>query len=124
MNNAIRVEERIKIWGSPFTPEFLNWAFMGTPEKRKALWAEIPEHLDILITHGPPFGILDRTIDGENAGCPHLLKAVQSKKPKIHLFGHIHEGYGTLEIDGTLFVNASLCNERYDLINAPVVLEL
>lgn len=97
---------------------------MATPQKREALWAEIPEDLDVLITHGPPFGILDRTTNGENAGCPHLLKAVQSRKPKIHFFGHIHEGYGMREKDGTVFVNASLCNENYDLVNQPVLFEL
>ncbi len=124
MNSGIVIDGQIKIWGSPFTPEFMDWAFMGTPREREALWVKIPENLDILVTHGPPFGILDKTVDGENAGCPHLLKAVQRRKPKIHLFGHIHEGYGLREIDGTVFVNASLCNENYDLVNEPVVLQL
>ncbi len=124
MNSEMMIDARIKVWGSPFTPEFMDWAFMGTPQKLEALWAEIPEHLDILITHGPPFGVLDRTVDGMNAGCPHLSKTVQRKKPKIHLFGHIHEGYGMREKDGTIFVNAALCNENYDLVNEPVVLEL
>ena len=79
MNNEIAIEGQIKVWGSPFTPEFMDWAFMGTPKEREALWAKIPEHLDILITHGPPLGVLDRAADGVNAGCPYLLKSVQSK---------------------------------------------
>lgn len=124
INSEVIIDERFKIWGSPYTPEFMNWAFMATPREREVLWAKIPEGLDILVTHGPPFGILDRTIDGENAGCPYLLKAIQTKKPKFHLFGHIHEGYGLRKIGGTTFVNASLCNENYDPINSPVVFEI
>ncbi len=124
MNNKILIDGHVKIWGSPFTPEFLDWAFMGTPSKMETIWAKIPNGLDILITHGPPFGILDRTTDGANAGCPKLLEIVQARKPKIHIFGHIHEGYGMREINGTVFINASLCNANYDLVNKPVVFNL
>ncbi len=124
INSGVLLDGRVKVWGSPFTPEFMHWAFMGTPKELETLWAGIPEHLDVLVTHGPPFGVLDRTTEGKNAGCPHLLKAVQNKKPRVHLFGHIHEGYGMTEKNGTVFVNTSLCNENYDLVNKPVVLEL
>src|SRR3989338_2627279 len=124
MNSEILVEGRLRIWGSPFTPEFMNWAFMATPAERSDLWAKIPNDLDILITHGPPFKILDKTTRGVNAGCPKLLEAIQSKKPKIHVFGHIHEGYGMCGKDGTIFVNASLCNANYDLVNKPVTIDL
>ena len=124
MNQKILFNTGIKVWGSPFTPEFMDWAFMGTPEKLGAIWAGIPDNLDILITHGPPFGILDRTTRGVNAGCPKLLEAVQIKAPRIHVFGHIHEGYGMCGKDGTIFVNASLCNANYDLVNKPVTIDL
>jgi len=97
---------------------------MGTPEILSAIWAKIPKNLDILITHGPPFGILDRTTRGVNAGCPKLLEVVQIQTPRIHVFGHIHEGYGMREKDGTVFVNASLCNANYDLVNKPVTIDL
>ncbi len=124
MNSKIVIDKRVKIWGSPFTPEFMNWAFMGTPSSLAAVWSKIPHGLDILITHGPPFGILDRTSEGMNAGCPKLLETVQIKKPKFHIFGHIHEGYGMREINGTTFVNASLCNANYNLANKPVAFDL
>ena len=94
MNRELMLEEQIKIWGSPYTPEFMNWAFMGTPSVLTGIWAHIPENLDILITHGPPFRIMDRTMDGFEVGCPHLLKRVRMIQPKYHIFGHIHEGYG------------------------------
>jgi len=106
------------------TLDFLDWAFMGTPEILSPIWAKIPKNLDILITHGPPFGILDRTIRGVTAGCSKLLEAVQLKAPRIHVFGHIHEGYGMLKKNGTAFVNASLCSANYDLMNKPVVIDL
>lgn len=124
MNSKIVIDKRVNIWGSPFTPEFLNWAFMGTPSSLAAVWSKIPKDSDILITHGPPFGILDRTMEGANAGCPKLLEAVQIKKPKFHLFGHIHEGYGTQKRNGVTFINASLCDAAYRLANKPVVIDL
>jgi hypothetical protein len=102
-------------WGSPYTPEFLNWAFMyprGSSANR--YWDQIPHGLDVLITHGPPFGILDQTAPGEqHLGCEELLKAVEEKKPRVHLFGYIHGGAGLFENEATRFVNAAYLNERY-----------
>jgi Icc-related predicted phosphoesterase len=77
-------------------------------------WDQIPTELDVLITHGPPYGILDQTMSrGEHLGCAELLKAVEAKKPKVHIFGHIHGGAGTFENGGTRFINAAYLNERY-----------
>ncbi len=105
----------ITFWGSPYTPAFLNWAFMyprGSAAQR--YWDVIPDNLDVLITHGPPFGILDQTAPGEaHLGCEELRDAVERKKPKVHLFGHIHGGAGTLAAESTRFVNAAYLNERY-----------
>ncbi len=119
--NAIYLEDtgvtldNITFWGSPYTPEFLNWAFMyprGSSAWR--YWDLIPEKLDVLITHGPPFGILDQTAPGEaHLGCEELLDTVARKKPRVHLFGHIHGGAGTFEDEATRFVNAAYLNERY-----------
>ncbi|OGW72654.1 MAG: hypothetical protein A2Y02_02905 [Omnitrophica bacterium GWA2_52_12] len=122
--NSELVLGKIRIWGSPFTPEFMNWAFMGTPSTLKPVWDKIPMGLDILITHGPPFRILDRTRDGLSVGCPLLLEAIKMAKPRFHVFGHIHEGYGLREKNGTTFINASLCNASYDLVNNPVVIDI
>lgn len=121
LNNATYLEnsgvmiDNVTIWGSPYTPAFLNWAFMysrGTSAQR--YWNLIPYNLDVLITHGPPFGILDQTAPGEaHLGCEELLDAIEEKKPRVHLFGHIHGGAGTFQNETTRFVNAAYLNERY-----------
>lgn len=77
-----------------------------------------PDHARIAVSH------LDRVISGEHVGCVNLKHAVQRIKPKLHIFGHIHEGYGRLEKDGTIFVNVSLCNFNYRPMNLPVVVDL
>lgn len=77
-------------------------------------WDSIPEHLDVLITHGAPLGILDQVAPHTvHLGCAERLDAVRSKKPKVHLFGHIHGGASEVERDGIRFVNAAYLNERY-----------
>ena len=82
--------------------------------ERGQYWDQIPDNLDVLITHGPPFGILDQiTSDTEHFGCEELLKAVEEKKPKVHIFGHIHGGAGTFDNGVTRFVNAAYLNESY-----------
>jgi len=114
------------VYGSPWQPEFNDWAF-NLPRKGRELaarWAAIPSGLDVLITHGPPFGILDRTSTGEHAGCELLRAAVERARPRLHVFGHVHEGYGVVERDGTIYVNASICDLSYRPVNAPVVVDL
>lgn len=118
------------IWGSPITPAFGNWAFQKprSGDEIRAHWERIPESLSILITHGPPNGILDRTsyrlAQGESVGCEHLADAVFRRKPKLHVFGHIHEGHGVIEKNGTIFVNASIMDKDYEIANNPVVIDL
>lgn len=132
--------EGIKVWGSPWQPWFHDWAFnllRGKPLKEK--WDLIPQGTDIIITHGPPNGILDRAPRGypeenwseqdfefhsERVGCTDLLEAVKRIKPKVHLFGHIHADYGVKDIDGTKFINAAIMDERYDPMNKPVEFQL
>ncbi|MDP2454152.1 MULTISPECIES: metallophosphatase domain-containing protein [unclassified Kaistella] len=112
--------EGVKIWGSPVTPTFFNWAFnvdRGKPIQK--YWNMIPSNTDILVTHGPVGGILDGTTSNINAGCDDLLKTVNKVKPKFHLFGHIHEAYGEEKVNETTFVNGSLLNEYYNLVNSP-----
>lgn len=103
------VIEGIKIWGSPWQPWFFDWAFnlyRGQPIAAK--WALIPNDTQLLITHGPPAGILDRTYSDYNVGCADLLERVLQIKPRLHVFGHIHEAAGQREIRETTFVNASI----------------
>lgn len=105
----------VKIWGSPMTPWFHDWAFNRHRgiEIRKH-WDLIPHDTDILITHGPPLGILDKTWRGQNVGCEELRKLILEEKKfqklKLHVFGHIHEDKGIKEIDGVKFINASSVN--------------
>lgn len=114
ITNAVYLEdesctiEGIAIYGSPWQPWFGGWAF--NLERGAALaekWAMIPTGTQILITHGPPEGILDRTNRGECVGCRDLLERVQIVRPVLHVFGHIHEAAGRIERDGTTFINAS-----------------
>ena len=117
--------EGIQFWGSPIQPYFFNWAFnRQRGEDIKKHWDFIPLETEVLITHGPPKGILDRTKNNEEVGCEELLKKVMKVKPKIHAFGHIHEGYGMIQKEGTTFINASSLNFRYQYTNPPVEWEL
>jgi hypothetical protein len=116
--------EGLALWGSPWQPWFCDWAFnleRGEPLVQK--WSLIPDDTDILVTHGPPHGILDRTQRGERVGCAALTEAVARVAPKLHVFGHIHEDRGTLRRGPTLFVNASNCDLRYEPVHAPVVID-
>lgn len=118
--------EGLKIYGSPWQPEFHNWAFNlpRNGDQLKSKWDSIPNDIDILITHGPPFGCLDITPRNERVGCEMLRYRVDELKPKLHVFGHIHDSYGEKYTEDTLFINASICNERYQPINKPIVVEV
>lgn len=115
-----------KIWGSPVTPEFFDMAFMkNRGEEINEVWKQIPSDTDILITHGPPYNILDKTKDNLSVGCEELAKHVLERvKPKYHIFGHIHEANGMVKIDDTVFINASICNLKYKPMNSYYTFEL
>lgn len=122
-DNSITIEG-IKIYGSPIQPRFFNWAFnKERGQEIKYYWDLIEEDIDILLTHGPPKGIGDRCENGYRAGCQDLLEKVQSIRPKFHIFGHIHEDYSQQEVDGTVFINASVLNRNYQLVNKPIKIE-
>ena len=104
----------VKIYGTPWQPWFHNWAFnLQRGEALQKKWDMIPEDADILITHSPPFRILDKCEDGYRAGCENLLNRLNVVKPKINVFGHIHEACGHVYQDGTHFFNASVLDARY-----------
>jgi predicted phosphodiesterase len=120
-------EDNIRIYGLPHTPEFYSWAFNvpRNSHKMQEIMNNIPDNTDILVTHGPPYGILD-TISSENdqaLGCEVLRERVKQVKPRLHIFGHIHGGRGIERIDGTLFINASVLNEQYEYTNKPITLD-
>jgi Icc-related predicted phosphoesterase len=120
----------IKFWGSPWQPEFYNWAFnlprLG--DELKKYWSMIPDDTDVLITHGPPNEARDFVSNWRqgdvNVGCELLRYRVDEINPLVHVFGHIHGAYGAAHIKDTLFVNASTCNDRYVPSNKPLVVEL
>lgn len=118
--------EGIKIFGSPYTPWFHDWAFNEfRGDDIKKHWDIIPEDTDILVTHGPVHKVLDMTLEGDCVGCKDLLARILQTKVRVHIAGHIHEGYGTYETgDGRKFINASVLNRSYYLTNDPIVFEL
>jgi Icc-related predicted phosphoesterase len=117
--------EGIKFYGAPWQPRFYDWAFnVDRGPKIKAKWDLIPDGIDVLITHGPVAGIHDRNSRGEAMGCQDLLDAVLRIKPKVHICGHNHFGYGEKEFNGIYFINASSCNERYLPVNPPIEYEV
>ena len=117
-------EDNVRIYGSPWQPEFYNWAFNlpRNGEELKAKWNAIPTNTDILITHGPAFGKLDDVEGrrGQHLGCELLAEHINTvARPKIHVCGHIHSGYGYYFDGQTHYFNASILNERYNYTNKP-----
>lgn len=125
INQEITIEG-IKFYGSPVTPEFHSWAFNVNrgPEIRE-YWDLIPNDTRVLITHGPPLGILDKCPNGDLAGCEELTKRIHELKQLTHhLFGHIHLGYGQRVENGVLYINGSNCTEAYKPTNPAITFEV
>jgi Icc-related predicted phosphoesterase len=140
----------LKIFGSPYTPTFgTDWAFNVKRSKLDAYWAEIEEGTDIVITHGPPLGILDHTESGTSnpidyvggetwgntnvvsCGDKSLLNHIRRVNPQLHVFGHIHNedrccNAAIMQIHGirTKFVNASVLNLDYKIDNNGFIIEI
>ncbi|MHA2063992.1 MAG: metallophosphatase domain-containing protein [Candidatus Thorarchaeota archaeon] len=128
----------LKIYGSPWSPWFHNWAF-NFPKADKHVhilakdhWSRIPDDTDIILTHGPPHGILDTVSrvlepnEDPHTGCPALLERIIQIKPKLAACGHIHEAYGISTLKRrTTIVNAAICTfPGYQPNNKPIVIEL
>lgn len=122
----------LKIWGSPWSPHFNGWAYNFAPplfdgaQDAAEHWDQIPADTDLLITHGPPHGILDHNPHGEACGCPALLRQFTSGRiaPKCHVFGHIHSARGQEQRGEVLFVNASMCDEENRLKHPMTVVDI
>jgi predicted phosphohydrolase len=114
-----------RIWGSPWTPKFFNWAFnLPRGPALAAKWALIPSDTDIIMTHSPPNQLLDTCFDGTTPGCQDLRERVEAISPLVHVFGHVHEAYGWREVGNTLFINAAICDIKYKAVNKPVIFDL
>lgn len=119
----------VRFWGSPITPRFYHWSFMRDPgEPIEQHWRMIPADTQVLITHGPPFGIMDQVNrdDGskEHTGCPSLLDRLAQVKPKVHIFGHIHECHGQHVTEDVNYYNVSSMNEHYQIAHGAVIIDL
>ena len=131
-NSSVEVDG-LKIYGNPYTGWSFGlaqyFAFGKDRYEMPKMWGGIPRDADILLTHTPPKGMLDKVAEtgfnpNEHVGDITLLKKIREYKPKLNVFGHIHEGYGT-DVDGeTTFINCSVVNESYNLVNKPVVFEI
>lgn len=120
--NESQIEiEGILFWGSPIIPGNDLWAFSETMEtKLREHWEKIPPAVDILITHSPPYGILDQTNDKKLLGCKILREIVAKIAPKYHIFGHLHDNYGVVKNGGTIFINATSFQSINKLVNNPI----
>jgi hypothetical protein len=125
--NGDMPENNIRIYGLPHTPEFYSWAFNlpRNSHEMQEIMNKIPDNIDILITHGPAFGTLD-TVAGrmnDHLGCELLAERIKVIKPKIHVCGHIHSGYGYEFKDGTHYFNASVLDEQYEYTQKPMTFD-
>jgi Icc-related predicted phosphoesterase len=117
------VIDGIKAWLSPWTPQFYNWAFMKARGQMHTIWDKIPDDIDVLVTHGPAAGQCDWN-GHEYTGCTELREAVERVKPKYHVCGHIHGARGTSFNEHTTFVNCARCNDAYNPVFEPIVVEI
>lgn len=131
LNDREVVVNGLRIYGMPWTPRYGNWHYMlpRDSDELKAKVEAIPSGLDILVTHGPPFGRMDRERGSISLGCELLASHLKSIcPPKLHVFGHIHGGYGVRDYrdcgDITVLVNAAICDPDYRPVNKPIVIDL
>jgi Icc-related predicted phosphoesterase len=118
--------EGMKIYGSPMTPLYGAAFGKSSRKDRERHWSRIPNDTHVLITHGPPSGILDLSPgQAERMGDPELRKRVRELPSlRLHAFGHVHGAHGTAEQDGVTFVNVALMGHLGDLAWQPTVLRI
>jgi len=136
LSNALYLQDEevvingLKFYGTPWQPWFGDWAFtLKRAVDRRLKWEKIPQDTDVLISHGPPYGIRDDAsapggLFSNHVGCEDLFEFVKKIGPKLHIFGHIHIGYGISEVGGTKFVNAAICNHEYEPVRDPFLIDL
>lgn len=131
---TVLIDESTKIdgklfYGSPWTPEFMNWSFMLSGDQLQRRWECMPSHgIDVLVTHGPPFGVLDGVPESEyvtrRRGDHALGDRIDRVKPLVHIFGHIHPGHGSVENPSTRFYNVAICDDAYRPVHEPTIIDL
>lgn len=125
LNNEASVVEGVRVWGSPWTPPFMQWAFMATEEKLAAMYSTIPDDTQLLVTHGPPFGMMDPGFREEHVGSVALLERIPHlPELRLAVSGHLHQGRGVTQENGVTFVNASYVDEGYNRQGGAIVVEV
>lgn len=131
LENSWEYVNGIKFYGSPVTPWFFDWAWnTHRGPAIAAVWEQIPDDVEVLITHGPAYGVLDRVKEAmgrdPHQGCEDLLKRINDlKQLKLHLFGHLHlQGGQQTVVNGVIRANAAICDDDYNTTHAPVVVEI
>ena len=113
----------LNFWGSPVTPGDGSWAFNKKRGSELSMhWNKIPENTDFLITHSPPYGILDELDNKHHLGCEALFKRIKALKIPNHIFGHVHNDYGIVRTKSTVYINSASLDGRYRQINAPLTI--
>lgn len=111
----------IRVWGTPWVPNLPFWAWHASKRMLETRADTIPEGLDILMTHGPPFGAGDHVLGAGHVGDSPLRAAIKRAKPKVVICGHVHEGRGTHEVDGIPVYNVAAVDECYEPYPNPFV---
>ena len=133
LHDAEIIIDGVKFYGSGWQPAFCDWAFnLPRGQALQDKWDMIPDDVEVLLTHSPPHGILDKldehgSVPGEHVGCWNLKNTIVSrlKKLKVNSFGHIHCNGGRIDIqNGVTYVNAAVLNEEYKQKQLPIVVEI
>ena len=118
------VIDGVRFWCSPWSLTYLHWAFMAGEAELAAKYCRIPAGTDVVVSHGPPLGYGDMTVDGFRVGCVSLRERLRELGPRLAVFGHIHEAAGQWDVDGGTWVNASLLDHRYRAVRGPVSIDI
>ena len=122
-----RIEiEGLTLYGSPWCPDLVNFAYYADDDQLKERWKKIPQGVDVLITHTPPYGLLDLPTSGSiHLGCPHLLAELDRVRPKLHVFGHVHASHGTQQGPFTKSINAAIVGgSDFEVRHTPTTISL
>lgn len=114
-----------RVWGSPWIRADRPGAFATESEEElEAIYRGWSGPVDILLTHGPAFTVLDCNTEGKYQGSKALARFIDRVRPLVHVCGHIHEAYGEQSTPATLSLNAATCSVAYEALNSPLVFDL